>query len=92
MRSVYSTGGGQASDNYPGTDYYGDAESIKPKKHKSRLFGFGGKKGRKSSQSPPLMLNAAQSEQIGVEKDFVPRETALEAVVRDNPAEMVAYR
>ena len=93
-QSVYSVNGRAGNSWNQGTEYYGDAESIKPKKHKSRLFGFGGKKSRKNSESPPPMAPSLDQpgRQPSREKDFVPRETALEAVVRDNPQEMVAYR
>lgn len=94
-QSVYSVGGRNGEAWNTGTEYYGDAESIKPKKTKSRLFGFGGKKSRKNPESPPPALPSTQDQRqrmTSYERDYIPREAALEAVVRDNPAEMVAYR
>ena len=71
---------------------------TKKVKSRSRLFsGFGGgsgKKGQRNSMSPPQQDNAisfSKTDQYA-QKSFAPHETALQAVVRDNPVELVSYR
>ena len=74
--------------------FNGKPEKIKKEKSRSKLFGFGGKKAR-SSTSPPTRhdyaVTAPRTDPYIVDS-FVPHEKALQAVSRDNPAELVSYR
>lgn len=74
------------------------SKKSRKSKSKSKLFGFGG--GRKSSShddylsagSGSRQAEAAGSPPAAPPTGYAPHEAALNAIVRDNPTEMVAYR
>lgn len=103
-QSMYSTY--QGEDRQYGTEYEDyDTKQTRKTKSKSKLLNFGGRKGSRgeggsknsdsptSSSPPPATLGGMPSPRLETyTKDFAPREVALQAVVRDDPTEMVAYR
>lgn len=76
-------------NDYDGTSSIGKAS--RKSKMRSRLFSFGNRKSR-SSTSPPSSAAALQEQYDVPKASYAPHDAALEAVVRDNPSEMIAYK